>query len=62
MALIGAEESSNQALLAELTASAAANLNAQASSASAAQPAATIASAFPATQIKLSSILKSHKN
>ena len=51
MALLGAEVSSNKALQAEFTTSAAE---------ATVQPAvsATLASAFPATQIKLSSILK----
>ena len=63
MALIGAEESSNKALQAELTASTAATTAVQAGSASVSQtPAATIASAFPATQIKLNSILKTNKD
>ena len=63
MALLGAEESSNKALQAELTASTAATTAVQAGSASVSQtPAATIASAFPATQIKLSSILKTNKD
>ena len=63
MALLGAEESSNKALQAELTVSTAATTAAQAGSASVSQkPAATVASAFPATQIKLSSILKTNKD
>ena len=62
MALIGAEESSNKALQAELTANAAATPPAQAGSVNVEQkPTATVASAFPATNIKLSSILKTPK-
>ena len=62
MALLGAEESSNKALQAELTANAAATSTAQAGSVHVEQkPTATVASAFPATNIKLSSILKTTK-
>ena len=58
MALLGAEESSNKALQAELTASTASTT----ATSGATAPKATVASTFPATQIKLSSILKRNKD
>ena len=61
MALIGAEETSNKALQAELTANTATTTTAQAGSAKGQKPTASVASAFLATSMKLNSILKSAK-
>ena len=62
MVLLGAEECSNKALQTELTASTAATTAAVASSVKAKEPSAIFASAFPATQIKLNSILRYKKD
>ena len=62
MTLIGVEESSNKALQVELTANTAATTTVQAGSVAVEQePTASVASAFPATSIKLSSILKTKR-